>query len=101
MPAPPTSAYDSFNNIIAQLNSCGGIEAALSPAALGGGSDHLAHLPDLQHEQQQQQQDPYPTSKGFAQSFQFFSHKVPVPEVPEMDISGYTDMFASAQSYSY
>jgi hypothetical protein len=97
-PAPPTSAYDSYNNIMAQLDSCGGIGVVLSPATLG--SDPLvAHLPDLQHDQQQH--DPYPSSKGFATSFQFFSHKLPVPEVPDMDITGYTDMFASDQSFCY
>ena len=80
---------------MAQLNSCGGIGTALSAAALG--SDTLAHLPDLQPEQQQH--DPYPSSKGFApSSFQFFSHKLPAPEVPVMD---FTDMFASAQSFSF
>ena len=91
---------------MAQLDSCGGIEAALSPAAAlgGGGGDPLTHLPDLQQpEQQQQQHDPYPSSKGFApSSFQFFSHKLPAPEVPALDISGFTDMFAvSAQSFSF
>jgi hypothetical protein len=99
VPAPPGLAYDSFNNIMAQLESCGGIGAVLSPAALG--SDTLVHLPDLQPKQQH---DPYPTSKGFAPStFQFFSHKLPAPEVPAMvDMTGFTDMFAaSAQSFSF
>ncbi len=100
VPAPPTSAYDPYNNIMAQLNSCGDIGfdcsqgpgAALSPAGLG--SDPLTHLSDLQPEQQ----SPYPSSKGLSQSFQFFSHKHPVSEVAAMD---FTDMFASAQSYSF
>lgn len=101
VPAPPTSAYDPYNNIMAQLDSCGDIEfdcsqgpgTALSPAGLG--NDHLVHLPDLQPGQH----DPYPTSKGLSSSFQFFSHKLPVPEVATMD---FADMFVpSAQSFSF
>lgn len=95
--APPTSAYcDSYNNIFAQLDSCGGgIAYDCSQSPVGAASDPtMAHIPDLQHEQQ----NPYPTSKG---SFQFFSHKLPVPEVPALDMTGYADMFASAQSFSF
>ena len=105
VPAPPSSAYDcSYNNILAQLDSCGGgiaydcsqgSAAALSPAGLDG--DPLAHIPELQHEQQ----SPYPNSKGLSSSFQFFSHKIAVPEVPVMDITGFADMFPSAQSFSF
>jgi hypothetical protein len=103
VPAPSPSAYDSYNNIFAQLDSCGGgiaydcsqspVGAALSP------DPTMAHIPDLQHEQQ----NPYPASKGLSASFQFFSHnhKLPVPEVPTLDMTGYADMFASAQSFSF
>ena len=102
VPAPPASAtYDSYN-ILAQLNSCGGIVAydcsqGPTAAGLGAGDPLVAHLPDLQHEQQ----NPYPNSKGLSPSYQqFFSRKLPIPEAA-MDITGFADMFASAQSFSF
>lgn len=106
VPAPPTSAYDY--NIFAQLDSCGGgggdgiasydcsQGSPTTPAGLGNSDPTImAHIPDLQHEQQ----NPYPASKGLSEpSFPFFSHKLPVPA---MDINGFADMFASTQSFSF
>ncbi|KAH9047984.1 hypothetical protein EDB83DRAFT_2402597 [Lactarius deliciosus] len=96
VPAPPTSAYDPYNNIMAQLDSCGdiGFDCNQRPGAGLGGGDPLTHLSDLH---QLEQQSPYPTSKGFSAPFQFFSHKHPA-EVAAID---FTDMFASAQSFSF
>lgn len=110
VPAPPTSAYDSYNNIFAQLDSCGGgggggsiasydcsQGSPTTPAGLGSSDPTImAHIPDLQHEQQ----NPYPTSKGLSEpSFPFFSHKL--HHVQAMDINGFADMFASTQSFNF
>ncbi|KAI9438798.1 hypothetical protein H4582DRAFT_1951126 [Lactarius indigo] len=96
VPAPSTPAYDPYNNIMAQLDSCGDIrfDCSQRPGA-GLGGDPLTHLSDLH---QPEQQSSYPTSKGFSASFQFFSQKHPVSEVAAID---FTDMFASAQSFSF
>jgi hypothetical protein len=46
----------------------------------------MVHEPHPHHHEQS-----YPPQKG---SFQFYSHKLPIPEVASMDdIAGFTDVF--------
>ena len=85
VPALPP-ALDPYN-MMAQFDSCSAVRfdcnqgTALSPEGLR--CDPLVHAPHPLHQQT------YPASKG---SFPL-SHKVPVPEVASMDVTGYTDMF--------
>lgn len=93
--APSTPAFD-FYDMMTQFDSCGGVGfdsnqgTALPPE--GFGSNPLVHP----HHQQA-----YPPSKG---SFPFYSHshKLPVPEVASMDVTGLTDVFIqSSQAFAF
>jgi hypothetical protein len=95
VPAPPVAAFDPYN-MVNQFDSCGAVgfdrsQGIAPPAGLAG--DPLAHVPhSVDHH-------PYPASKG---SFQFFNHKFPVPEVANMDVTGFTDMFVTtAQNFGF
>jgi hypothetical protein len=62
----------------------------------------LWHTYQISNTQQQQQSIPYFEGvRRRRHSSSSVSHKLPVPEVPAMDITGYADMFASAQSFSF
>lgn len=96
--APSTPAFDLYN-MMTQFDSCGGVGfdssqgAALPPE--GFGSSPLVHEPHPHHHQS------YPPSKG---SFPFYSHshKLPVPEVASMDVTGLTDVFIqSSQAFAF
>jgi hypothetical protein len=94
--APSTPTFDQYN-LMAQLDSCGaaGFDGhqgtALTPEDLG--SDPLAHTPYPSHQQS------YQAAKG---SFPFYSHKLPVPEVANMDVAGFTDVFIqSSQAFAF
>jgi hypothetical protein len=96
VPAPPATAFDSFN-MVAQFNSCGTVSfdrsegSALPPVGLR--SDPLIHIPHPMD------QHLHSASKG---SIQFFNHKFTVPEVANMDVAGSMDMFVpSAQSFGF
>jgi hypothetical protein len=91
--APSTPAFDLYN-VMAQFESCGvvGFDSsqgtALPPE--GFGCEPLVHEP---HPHQQS----YPPSKG---SFPYYSHKL--PEVANMDVTGFTDVFIQAsQAFAY
>jgi hypothetical protein len=82
---------------MAQLDSCGaaGFDGhqgtALSPEGLR--SDPQVHAPYPHHQQS------YPAAKG---SFPFYSHKIPIPEVVNMDVAGLTDVFIqSSQAFTF
>ncbi|KAI0248011.1 hypothetical protein BJV78DRAFT_1132148 [Lactifluus subvellereus] len=94
---PPATAFGPYD-MVNQFDSCGAVgfdrsqETAPPPAGLG--DDPLVH-----HVPHPMDQDPYPASKG---TFQFFNHKFPVPEVANMDVAGFTDMFVtSAQNFGF
>jgi hypothetical protein len=88
--------FDPYD-LVAQLDSCSAASfeghqgTALNPEGLG--SDLLGHAPYPHHEQSS-----YPASKG---SFPFYSHK-PVPEIANMDVGGFTDVFIqSSQDFTF
>jgi hypothetical protein len=87
VPAPSTPVFDPYN-LVAQLDSC-------SAASFDSqGSDLLGHAPYPNHEQ-----SPYPASKG---SFPFYSHKLAGPEIANMDVGGFTDVFIqSSQNFAF
>ena len=95
--APSTPVFDPYN-LVAQLDSCSAASfdghqgTALSPEGLG--SELLGHVPYPHHEQ-----SPYPASKG---SSQFYDHKLPVPEIANMDVGGFSDAFnQSSQDFAF
>lgn len=79
--------FDPYN-LVAQLDSC-------SAASFDSqGSDLLGHAPYPNHEQ-----SPYPASKG---SYSFYSHKLAGPEIANMDVGGFTDVFIqSSQDFAF
>jgi hypothetical protein len=93
--AAPAPAFDPYN-MVNQFDSCGAVgfdrsQETAPPAGLR--SDPLVHVPHPVD------QHCYPASKG---PFQFFNHKFPVPEVANMDVTGFTDMFvATAQNFGF
>ena len=95
VPAPSTPTFDAYN-LMAQLDSCGVAsfdrhQGTGSPGGLG--SDPLAHVAYPHHEQS------YPATKG---SFPFYSHKLPEPEIVNMDVGGFTDVFIqSSQAFTF
>ena len=96
VPALSTPTFDQYD-MMAQLDSCGAGSfdghqgTALTPESLG--SDPLAHVPYPHHQQS------YPAAKG---SFPFYSHKLPVPDVANMDVASFTDVFIqSSQAFSF
>jgi len=97
VPAPSTPVFDPYN-LVAQLDSCSAASfdghegTALHPEGLG--SDLLGHAPYPNHEQ-----SCYPASKG---NFPFYSHKLHVPEIANMDVGGFTDVFIqSPQDFAF
>jgi hypothetical protein len=90
--APSTPVFDPYN-LVAQLDSC---SAASFDGNQGTGlrSDLLGHAPYPHHEQ-----SPYPAPKG---SYPFYSHKLPEPEIANMDVGGFTDVFIqSSQDFAF
>ncbi len=97
VPAPSTPVFDPYN-LMAQLDSCSSASfdghqgTALHSEGLG--RETLGHLPYPHHEQSS-----YPASKG---SFPFYSHKLRVPEVANMDVTGFTGVFIqSSQDFAF
>ena len=97
MPAPSTPTFDPYD-VMAQLDSCGAASfdghqrTPLTPESLG--SDPLAHAPYPHH-----QQSYHAEKEG---SFPFYSHKLPVPDVANMDVASFTDVFIqSSQAFSF
>ncbi|KAI0278393.1 hypothetical protein BGY98DRAFT_539262 [Russula aff. rugulosa BPL654] len=95
--APSTPVFDPYN-LVAQLDSCSATSfdghqgTALHPEGLG--SELLGHAPYPHHEQSS-----YPASKGTSP---FYSHKLPVPEIANMDVGGFTDVFIqSSQDFAF
>lgn len=96
VPAPSTPTFDQYEMMV-QLDSCSAASfdghqgTALSPDGLR--NDPLGHVPYPHHQQS------YPAAKG---SFQFYSHKLPVPEVANMDVPSFADVFIqSSQAFGF
>ena len=99
VPAPSTPVFDPYN-LVAQLDSCSAASfdghqgTALHPEGLE--SDLMGHVSYPHHDHEQSS---YPASKGH---FPFYSHKLPIPEIANMDVGGFTDVFIqSSQSFAF
>jgi len=98
VPAPSTPTFDQYD-MMAQLDSCGVASfdghqgTALTPETFGNDPLGHGHVPYPRHQQS------FPAAKG---SFPFYSHKLPVPEVANMDVASFTDVFIqSSQAFSF
>jgi hypothetical protein len=89
VPAPSTPVFDPYN-LMAQLDSC-------SAASFDGHQGTALHPEGLGYPHHEQSS--HRASKG---SFPFYSHKLPVPEIANMDVGGFTDVFTqSSQNFAF